>query len=508
MKLTTFLLVFVCGVQVPRICTAGSQEEAQVGGLNTQGNRCERAGGRCLVGQWAWCSAHLLYNDCPVGTSCCLEASSGEMNKTQEASLGRKVLQLSPRTVENRGIRGKIEDETPRTRKNRNDKRRQHNGGNSRSLRRPNERGRKNEKRPKKKVDEKRLRRKSGDKRSGHRDGKQVKRSGKTYTQRQEGPGEQRRELKTVKKNKTKKYRKMQEKKHRVRIDFNDDDVQLPTKTKKHQDRQRVKPVHKHTLKKKQSNNKACRQGSKCLKKGGTCKKSCSKNENEIPKGCKGGCRCCSSSSSASSSGGCKVKKTCKKLGGACKTSCSSGETDAGKGCKGRNCRCCVAGSGGGKCQLKSSCEALKGSCKALCSATDVLIPDGCQGAACHCCVSKIVGCPSSSECPGRCMASCPGVLSTASCLGSTCSCCLDCKSSSECKDANGVCRAECSCGEKELRDGCSGNGCKCCIPDVPKCSGGSRCSGECVYGPLCTGAVLSNVTCSGQTGCACCTKG
>ncbi|XP_042220234.1 balbiani ring protein 3-like isoform X4 [Homarus americanus] len=241
---------------------------------------------------------------------------------------------------------------------------------------------------------------------------------------------------------------------------------------------------------------KGCKVLKGCKKRGGKCKKKCKKNETRFKKGCKGQkCVCCGKR--------CKAKKPCKNRNGSCKSSCRAGEEVVANGCKGgKGCVCCASS----QCNAKTNCKNFGGRCKSVCKDTEVVIKDGCDGDGCFCCAPDFVGCPATSECPGRCTETCQGVVSNVQCLGESCTCCLDCKVTPSCEKQHGSCKSGCSCGEVELPGGCTGNGCKCCVAHVPACSSGDKCSGNCMYGPLCTGE-LGPGSCSGEAGCACCTE-
>nr|XP_053635073.1 keratin-associated protein 5-5-like [Cherax quadricarinatus] len=273
----------------------------------------------------------------------------------------------------------------------------------------------------------------------------------------------------------------------------NDNDNNFPKKNKKHQD--------DHTRLKAPKKTKGCRLLSKCKKERGACKKSCERGEKEVRKGCKGkGCRCCSTGDN-SEKGSCKPVKKCKKRGGTCKSSCSGQESDAGTGCQG-GCRCCLPAA---DCTSTNKCRTLGGTCKARCTFTEQMVPDHCGGG-CFCCVAEMKGCPNTPACLGRCSQSCPGLVSNIPCLGSTCTCCLDCQITPACQMRNGACKEKCSCEEEELPGGCTGKGCKCCVAHTVQCSAESQCSGQCVFRPLCTGALNTTTACAGDTGCSCCT--
>nr|XP_053633959.1 uncharacterized protein LOC128689625 [Cherax quadricarinatus] len=127
-----------------------------------------------------------------------------------------------------------------------------------------------------------------------------------------------------------------------------------------------------------------CKAKKKCRIVGGSCRKSCVKEEREVKKGCKGGkCKCCAPE--------CYVDKKCKKKGGTCKKQCSSGEQRIKKGCRQADCRCCVPSH---SCSAKK-CKQQGGVCKTRCSDDDKRNSKGCRGSNCHCCVKTRYGIPS-----------------------------------------------------------------------------------------------------------------
>lgn len=241
-----------------------------------------------------------------------------------------------------------------------------------------------------------------------------------------------------------------------------------------------------------------CKTRPSCKNNDGICKKSCKKWQSPISSGeCKGKstCHCCAPV--------CAPKRRCGKKGGTCRKSCSSKENEVDGGCK-SGCRCCMPIK---ECVPNARCNLQRGRCKTRCEDTEIVVVNGCDGKGCVCCAQESLKCPQTPSCPGYCARSCPGVVSSARCAGTACLCCLDCRANSVCKEKHGMCKPRCSCGEKEIPSGCSGDGCKCCVADIVQCQKSPMCSGYCIFKPLCTGDIRDE-TCGQTPGCACCSVG
>ncbi|XP_071551813.1 uncharacterized protein [Panulirus ornatus] len=231
---------------------------------------------------------------------------------------------------------------------------------------------------------------------------------------------------------------------------------------------------------------RVCRSRAKCPRFSGVCKKSCEIWETVIPRGCRGNsCSCCLA--------GCATKKGCSKKGGVCRETCYFSERRLKKGCIGNGCSCCVPLD----CQPQPSCTDNRGICKSQCDTTEVIIGHGCRGKGCTCCAPDV--CYPTPDCPGYCTKHCHGIVSPQRCGNSNCVCCLDCQAKSTCTDNGGSCKVQCDASEVVIADGCHGNGCTCCAPDV--CYPSPSCPGQCTK--HCHG-VISSRAC-GNGNCVCC---
>nr|XP_053634285.1 cadmium metallothionein-like [Cherax quadricarinatus] len=169
--------------------------------------------------------------------------------------------------------------------------------------------------------------------------------------------------------------------------------------------------------------------------------------------------------------------------------------------CIGSDCICCD------KCSINPVCDEGYGVCRAFCLKQEQEVKNGCGDSACKCCSPRLATCHASNNCSGICtdVRKCTNPLTNNFCSGLNCVCCDKCNAQPFCNDGNGVCREACHSQEREIENGCSVSGCKCCTLQVATCNASAQCPGMCVDSRKCT-KPLHNSRCSGRH-CICCDK-
>ncbi|KAK3879493.1 hypothetical protein Pcinc_015951 [Petrolisthes cinctipes] len=253
-----------------------------------------------------------------------------------------------------------------------------------------------------------------------------------------------------------------------------------------------------------------------CTSKGGTCRNTCSSNENNYETCGFNLGQCCIAID------GCRLMPACDNHFGECRKQCHSFERVVAGGC-GRHCTCCTSRpavcpathdtcAGTSNSTLQDMCTTKGGTCRNKCFSNEkISVTCGLNFG--HCCIPIGENITTTDQCRGsggKCKYMCPAHTFQNGKCGLTSNCCFSndrCRLMPACDNHFGECRKQCHNFERAVTSGC-GRHCICCTSRPAVCPATQdTCTGTCIDGRFCPSHFQLSGICSGDSDCVCCSS-